>query len=133
MIERISTWEAALSEYIATMRDVEFEYGVNDCCTFFSGAVLAMTGYDPMQEFRGQYNSLTSSIRALREIGAGDLESTIDAKFPVIECAKAMRGDIAFYDGALGVVMGGFAYFIADGGLTRVPRNLWSKCWSVGR
>lgn len=133
MQERLSTWEDRLSEYIASKRDEPFGYGINDCCTFVGGAVEAMTGTDAMAEFRGKYKTLASSVKALREIGCGDLESTIDSKFPVIPVSLAQRGDIAFYDGSLGVVMDGYAWFVSDDGLERIDRASWIKTWSVGR
>ena len=130
---RILNWEAALSDYIATKRHEPFEYGVNDCCLFAAGAVEAITGEDPMSEFRGKYDSLKTSIKAIKEIGAGTLEATMDGKFPEVEIGQAQRGDLAFFDDSVGVVMGGFAYFVSDDGLERIDRSVWDKCWSVGR
>lgn len=130
---RISAWEEALSEYIATKRDETFEYGVNDCCLFAAGAVEAITGEDPMPEFRGKYDSLKTSLQVIKEIGAGTLEATMDTKFLEIEIGHAQRGDLAFFDDSVGVVMGSFAYFVSDDGLERVNRSLWDKCWGVGR
>lgn len=130
---RHSTWEEALSNYLASKLHEPFAYGLNDCCMFAAGAVQAMTGVDPMAEFRGHYHDLRSSIKALKEIGAGDLEATIDGKFPAVAIGYAQRGDLAFFDGSLGVIMGSFAWFASDDGLERVPRSLWDKTWSVGR
>jgi hypothetical protein len=132
-MERLSDWESRLSEYIDSKRGKPFRYGSNDCCMFAAGAVEAMTGIDPMPEYRGKYKTKASSIKALQEIGNGDLESTIDAKFPVIPVGWAQRGDIAFFDGSLGMVMDGFAWFVSDEGLERVPRSMWDKTWSVAR
>jgi hypothetical protein len=130
---RLSTWEDALVNYIATKRHEPFEYGVNDCCLFAAGAVIAVTGEDPMAEFRGNYDSLKGTLKVIKEIGAGTLEATLDGKFPEVGIGHAQRGDLAFFDGSVGVVMGGFAYFASDDGLEKVPRALWDKCWSVGR
>ena len=130
---RISAWEDALSNYIVTKRHEPFEYGVNDCCLFAAGAVEAITGQDPMAEFRGEYDSLKTSLQVIKDIGAGTLEATMDAKFPEVEIGLAQRGDLAFLDGSVGVVMGGFAYFVSDDGLERINRSLWDKCWSIGR
>ncbi len=132
-MERYSDWESRLSEYIESKREAPFVYGENDCCMFAAGAVMAITGVDAMEEFRGSYNSLATSIRALKDIGSGDLESTIDSKFPEIPVGWAQRGDIAFFDNSLGVVMDGFAWFVSDEGLERVPRSMWDKTWSVAR
>lgn len=135
MIEltRLSNWESLLSEYIASKRDQPFSYGVNDCCYFCFGAIEAITGQDCMLEFRGQYSNEFGSLRALKEIGQGDLESTMDAKFPVIDIGRAGRGDIAFHTGAIGVVMGSFAWFVGDDGLVRIDREYWDKCWGIAR
>lgn len=130
---RLSDWEGRLSAYIVSKRDEPFAYGTNDCCTFCGGAVEAVTGKDAMSEFRGQYKSLAGSVRALQQIGKGDLESTIDSKFPIIPISHTQRGDLAFFDGSVGVIMGAFAWFVSDDGLERVPRSMWDKAWSVGR
>lgn len=132
-LDRLSNWDALLSEYIASKRDEPFEYGVNDCCYFCFGAIEAITGEDCMLEFRGQYSNEFGSLRALKEIGQGDLESTMDAKFPVIPIGLAGRGDIAFFDSSIGVIVGSFAWFVSDNGLERVPREFWDKCWGIGR
>ena len=128
---RKTTWEQDLSDYITSKRDEPFEYGVNDCAMFASGAVEAMTGENPMEEFIGSYDSLTGSLRSLKSIGEGSLEATIDVKFDQIEIGRAQRGDLAFFDGSVGVVSGGFAYFVSDDGLERIPRDYWDKCWRV--
>jgi len=130
---RISTWEEALSNYIITKRHEPFEYGVNDCCLFAAGAVEAITGEDPMPEFRGKYDSLKTSLKAIQDIGAGTLEATMDGKFPEVAIGHAQRGDLAFFNDSVGVVVGGFAYFVSDDGLERINRSFWGKCWSVGR
>jgi hypothetical protein len=130
---RISTWEEALSNYIITKRHEPFEHGVNDCCLFAAGAVEAITGEDPMPEFRGKYDSLKTSLKAINDIGAGTLEATMDGKFPEVAIGHAQRGDLAFFNDSVGVVVGGFAYFVSDDGLERINRSLWNKCWSVGR
>lgn len=134
MIEltRFPNWEERLASYIESKRDEPFAYATNDCFCFSLGAVQAITGQDCMLEFRGQYSNKLGSLRALKEIGQGDLESTMDSKFPEIEIGLAGRGDIAFFDGSVGVVMGSFAWFVSEQGLERVPREFWDKCWRVG-
>jgi len=130
---RVPAWEDALANYIAIKRHEPFEYGVNDCCLFAAGAVLQITGEDPIPEFRGKYDSLKGSLKVIKEIGAGTLEATLDGKFPEVAIGHAQRGDLAFFDDSVGVVMGGFAYFVSDDGLEKIPRAMWDKCWSVGR
>lgn len=99
-------WEARLTAYLEPLRALPFAWGQHDCCTFASGAVEAMTGVDPMPEFRGKYRSATTSLRALRRIGAGDLPRTLDAKFRTVAPSLAQRGDIVMHDGLLGICLG---------------------------
>lgn len=131
-LERLSDWESRLSEYIASKRDEPFAYATNDCFCFSLGAAEAMTGTDCMPEFRGQYSNEFGSLRALKEIGQGNLESTLDYRFPIIEIGYARRGDLAFFDGSVGVVTGSFAWFVSEQGLERVSREFWDKCWRIG-
>ena len=73
-------WPIRLNEYIVSTRDKKFRYGRHDCTTFISGAVKAMTGVDPMAEFRGKYASKESANVALKEIGSGNLYRTLVKK-----------------------------------------------------
>lgn len=132
---RRSTWEADLSAYLATMADAVFEYGEVDCALFAAGAVRAMTGEDPARAFRDKYNSMKTSLSALRKYGRGTLVDTIDDLFPEKPVAFASRGDLVFYDGSVGVCIGPVALFIGEEvgkpGLVRVPRRDWLKAWAV--
>lgn len=135
MRERLPDWEGRLSDYIASAHAAGFAYGALDCALFFAGAVIACRGDDPAAEFRGKYRTRTGSIRALRTIGAGDLESTLDAKFEQKPVAFLQRGDGVWDGEAVGVCMGPFALFIGatEGvdGLYRVERREWLKGWAV--
>ena len=130
---RLSNWEVHLSEYVLSKKSERFEYGVNDCCLFAAGAVEAITGENPIPEFIGAYDSLKTSIKALKTIGAGTLENTMDAKFTEIQIGYAQTGDLAFHDGSIGVIIDGDALFVSDDGLVRISRDKWAKAWSVGR
>lgn len=135
-MSRISTWEQALADYLAGMEDAEFKHGTADCALFAAGAVLAMTGDDPAKAFRGKYKSQASAVRALRNIGAGDLESTIDGMFDEKPAAFAQRGDLVWNGESVGICVGAHALFIGEEeetpGLIRVPRAAWEKAWTVG-
>lgn len=130
-------WETRLGVYLEPLRLREFAWGRHDCCTFTAGAVLAMTGIDPMPEFRGRYTTPRGSVRALRRLGRGTLAATLDAKFETVEASLAQRGDIVMSDGLLGICFG--AFLIAVGregdreGLIRIERAAWSapRAWRV--
>lgn len=133
MMNRKSNWEDALSQYLIENKDIPFEYGKNDCCTFAAGAVESITGVNPMSEFIGKYKSAASSLRAIKDAGYKSLEEVIDAKFDQVPIGFASTGDLALFDGSIGVVMGNAAAFVSDDGFAIVKRQLWDKTWGVAR
>ncbi len=130
-------WEARLAAYLEPLRLRPFAWGSHDCTTFTAGAVLAMTDVDPMPEFRGRYSTAIGSVRALRQIGAGTLEGTLDSKFEAVSPSLAQRGDIVMSDGLLGLCWGRFLIAVGSegerDGLIRIERPLWSgpRAWRV--
>jgi len=141
---RAGDWEAALSAFLSACEGLHYVWGEHDCALFAAGAVQAMTGADPAAAFRGRYRSKRTAAKALREIGAGTLETTIDGLFETIAPAFAQRGDLVLHEGAVGVSAGRFALFVGDAlqrgegdanvavaGLVRVPRAAWEKAWRV--
>lgn len=139
---RLPDWEARLSAYLAD-RHARSSFGYahvddpdqDDCCTFGGGAVLAMTGIDPMPEFRGRYRTARGSLRALRRHGAGTLEATLDGKFGRVRPSFAQRGDLVMVNGMMGVCVGADAMLVGrDGereGLVRFGRADWQAAWAV--
>lgn len=118
---RYPDWPQRLNKYLVGVKAKQIVYGEHDCCTFAAGAVMAMTGEDPMAEFRGRYSSKGESDDALREIGAGDLYRTLRRKFgPPVKGCRGRKGDIAFHEGACGIVIGRFAIVIGEEGLATV-------------
>jgi len=104
---RYPDWPVRLNEYIIAAEKKEFKLGTHDCCIFAAGAIKAITGKDPMPEFRDQYDDWKSAEDALDEIGYDNLYKTLAKKFgtPVIG-QKGQKGDLAFYEGACGIVLG---------------------------
>lgn len=122
MSGRLPTWDMALASYLAQVVP-EVREGRDDLCALFAaGAVEAVTGDNPAARFRGRYAEVAEA-----------LEATIDGLFPEVPRAFAQRGDLAWYDGSVGVVVGGDALFVGDNDLEHVPRALWVKAWGVGR
>jgi hypothetical protein len=136
---RHADWEARLAAYLEPLRARPFEWGGHDCCIFSAGAVEAITGIDPMSEFRGHYHTRIGSLRALKRFGAGALAPTLDAKFPRIPPSSAQRGDVVMSGGLLGICFGDFLIAVGrEGdreGLIRIERPRWSDpaAWAVGR
>lgn len=134
---RFPDWEARLAAYLEPLRLRPFAWGQHDCCTFSAGAVRAMTGIDPMPEFRGHYRTARGSMRLLRRLGRGDLAATLDAKFEAVPASLAQRGDIVMSDGLLGICWGLFLIAVgqegAREGLIRIERQRWvePRAWRV--
>lgn len=137
-MDRLPDWEARLAAYLEPLRMRPFQWGRHDCCTFSAGAVEAMTGTDPMPEFRGRYSTAIGSARVLRRFGAGDLAATMDRKFVRLPASLARRGDIVMTTGLLGVCLGGILVAVGrEGdreGLVRIDRARWQDAcaWRVG-
>lgn len=132
MAERLSNWEQALSDYLASKRHIAFAYGSFDCAHFVAGAVEAITGENPMDSIR-EYNSEISSLRVLKELGFDDLEQFMNSKFTSVPVGFAQTGDISFHDGSLGIVIGSKAVFATEVGYTFIDRSEWMNAWEVGR
>lgn len=136
-MHRHADWEARLAAYLEPLRARPFEWGAHDCCTFAAGAVEAMTGTDPMPEFRGKYSTALGSDRALRRLGAGSLAATLDGKFEAVPAPLAQRGDIVMTGGLLGICLGPFLLAVGSEGeregLVRIDRGRWieARAWRV--
>jgi len=136
-MHRLPDWEARLAAYLEPLRLRPFAWGSHDCCLFTAGAVLAMTGVDPMPEFRGRYSTAIGAERALRRYGAGSLDATLDTKFAGVAPALAHRGDIVMAGGLLGICGGPFLYAVGSEGdregLIALQRSGWEQplAWRV--
>lgn len=121
---RLPDWEQRLAAWLEDVRDRPFQWGRHDCALFMAGAVLAMTGQDFGEPFRGRYRSAAGAARALRRWGSGDLPSTLSAALgPAVPLALAQRGDVVMVEGACGLLMGRRALFAGDAGLVRRERT----------
>ena len=110
-------WPRLMNEAIEAVRDKPFVWGKHDCCLFAADVVKAMTGEDPMTEFRGQYKDQESALRALKEIGSGNLYQTMRRKFG--NPRRPRRGYVVYYNKpmpALGICIGQNCVFVGQEG-----------------
>lgn len=121
MTERLPDWEIRFLAYLGDARAAVREGRENYCALFCAGSVDALTGSNPADAFRGHF----------REV-ADNLETVIASLFPEIAVGVAGRGDLAWHDGSVGVIIGGEALFVGEeNDFVRVPRHLWEKAWQV--
>jgi hypothetical protein len=129
-MHRLPDWDARLAAYLEPLRLSPFgPYGRYDCCIFAAGGVIAMTGVDPMPEFRGRYSTRIGYLRALKRYGAGTLPATLDTKFDRIPASLAQRGDLIMTGGHLAIAFNEFAFAVGEAGeregLLRLERAEW--------
>lgn len=114
---RFPDWPIRLNKYILEVEKKEFQLGTHDCCTFAAGAIEAMTGKDYMPEFRGIYDDWQSAEDALDKVGYDNLYKTLTKKFgKAVIGQKGQKGDLAFYEGSCGIVLGRYAMFLGENG-----------------
>lgn len=132
-LERQPTWPRLLNEYLMTVRENTYDLGTWDCCIFTSGAIQAMTGVDPMQELRGQYSTPEEYLAGLHAHGYTSLYNALEDKFgPSIPGTKGKRGDIAWYEGCCGIIIGRTALFVFEAGYGLVPITSVREAFKVG-
>lgn len=133
-LQRRVDWEPRLNKFIVEVRDAPFSWGDHDCVTFVVGAVHALTGRD-MQEELGiaRWTTEEEAEATIEELGGGSLYKALRrALGPGVPGAKGKRGDIAFYDGSCGVIIGRFAMFIGQEGHVFIPISKVQKAFPIG-
>lgn len=113
-LKRHDDWEERLSVYLDRVADEPFKWGSHDCALFAADCVLAMTGADPAEAYRGKYDTARGAAEALREHGAGTLLKTLRATFETeVSVHFAQRGDVVMLDATTtGICVGRFSYFV---------------------
>lgn len=83
-----------MREAIARHHAAPFGWGSSDC-TMFADVVEAMTGFDPIAEYRS-YTTEIGAMRMLKKAGVRSMVEYVERLFPEIAPAHAGRGDLAF-------------------------------------
>lgn len=134
---RKSDWEDRLRTYLDRVNETPFKWGTHDCAMFAAGAVLAMTGVDPVPAFRDDYTDEMSARAALRAHGAGTLLKTMRSLFGAAKSVhQAKRGDIVMADRfTVGVCVGEWSWFAGEEhgreGLTHLPTRDLKYAFSI--
>lgn len=135
---RVDNWPAKLYEVIEKNQQLPFEWGKTDCFCFAADCVLAITGYDFLEDYRGCYADQATAEGLIAEYGG--VEDALDAVLAPIAAPKelllATRGDVALIKMGeklmCGIWVGTFALApLPDRGLTEVPPALVKKIWGV--
>jgi hypothetical protein len=149
MIACIHTWQDTLHKFILLRHKEKFSWGSMDCCLFACDAVREMTAVDLAEDFRNKYDSLTSAVRAMRELvgdGNADIHTLVEivvekiaARHSIdeVDLMKAQRGDVVLLDSpmgkALGIVglRGTHVHTTGPDGLIEVPLRKCLRAWRI--
>lgn len=72
---RRDDWQQRFSDYLRERRDMAFDWGSHDCCTFAAGAVEAVTGRNPMADVP-PYSNEFDAVRMVHEGGGMEALAT---------------------------------------------------------
>lgn len=126
---RVEGWERRLMALIEERRRAPFAWGTNDCISFASDAVMAITGIDPLAAWRGTYaaDAIFDLLTIEREFGRGRQQ-----------IAAARRGDIVLMPTSVSihgaaVCLGELSAAPGEHGLifnrTRMAKLFWPVGW----
>lgn len=110
---------ASLNDYLASVRDRPFEWGVHDCVQFARGAAEAQTGAKfPLPEYSGLRGAMALCKRVC-------LVTELDKRFARCKHVPPVGSIVAVQDGdgiglRLGVVVSDKAAFVSPSGLVFV-------------
>lgn len=90
---RVRGWEIALARVIEHHAQTAFAWGASDCLTMVGDAAAALTGFDPMAQFRGRYSSGAGAARVLKAEGYASVADAIASRLVEVAPAMARRGD----------------------------------------
>lgn len=124
MTLKLLGWERQLIGYVREVSSQSFRPGTLDCAMFFGGAMLAMTGKDYLEPWKGKYRTIDEAMQMLSDMGYADHIEYVASILPELPSPlMAQRGDCAVVndvDGnpALGVVQGENIYVMTLNGLS---------------
>ena len=124
MTLKLLGWERNLIEYLREVSAQSFRPGELDCAMFFGGAMLAMTGRDYLEPWKGKYRTIEQAMEMLSEKGFADHIEYVASYLPELPSPlMAQRGDCAVVrdvegNPALGVVQGENIYVMTLNGLS---------------
>ncbi len=126
------TRQEILNEYLRTVRTQRFRPGAHDCGLFAAGWVVACTGQDYADQWRGNYRSMADAQAMLEANGFSDHVEYVASVLPEVAPSMAQTGDIAVVDGrALGIFASDRVFVLRPDGLGHVSRMQAIKGFSV--
>jgi hypothetical protein len=136
-------WTIAFHDFLWTRANTPFRWGSQDCCLFAADALLAITGTDIADDFRGKYTDERSAFSLIRTItgGSGTADAVVyaAAKHGLVERAHpllAQRGDLVLIANG-GTLIAGVVHLcgsdvvsVSETGPVRLPVTAITRRWS---
>jgi hypothetical protein len=120
--------------FLRERAQMPFAWGSNDCALFAADAILANTGTDVADDFRGKYTTQLGAIRTIQQVTGGttvaDAAAYCATKHGLVEHTHplmAKRGDLVVIENdgnliAAVVHLNGYhAVSVSETGLVRLP------------
>jgi len=145
MRARVEGWPRDLHAFLLGRAEAGFAWGRNDCFLFAADAILAMTGVDIADVFRGKYATALGAKRLIRRVtGGGTVAEVAEwcaARHGLAELAHplcAQRGDLVTLANGDGREIAGIVGLsgrelvaVGEGGLVSVSIGCVKRAWRV--
>ena len=139
-MDRYQDWSVRLNKFITDHHTQGFEYGKHDCCLYVCDAVLAMTGVDMAEDFRGyDEKSFEKLLKDNKGVGGIAIQMAKKLNLHKIPVSFAQRGDVVYLkdseeQSVLGIVsMNGRDVYVATNiGVTEYPLVHCNHAWRIG-
>lgn len=140
---RLPDWHVRLLSFLRAHAHDHFVYGSWDCCLFVCDAIREMTGVDPAEGFRDNYQSRSEAYRLIKEVsGASSVQAivasiTAKLQMPEIPVRRAQGGDVVLIERArdfsLGLISLNWSEIIVckARGLQGISLNHAVRAWRV--
>lgn len=135
--QRRHDWPERLAEMVESRRHQPFAWGAHDCCSFAADVTVALTGRDPLAEYRGRY---ATEAEAEALIGGRGLALFVAdvmerAGAPEVPIMQAQRGDWAMVMlgnmPLVGIVLGPHICAPGQDGLAFMPLRRAVRAWAI--
>lgn len=94
MTTRKIDWQLAFEQTVREHKDKAFIWGEHDCVLWAANTVLAITGFDPASNFRGEYSTALGAAKILKEHGGMEALVTGVLERDPVAPAFANVGDV---------------------------------------
>lgn len=138
-MKRLPGWRGRFDAAMDEIRRRPFAWGEHDCAIgLASHIVLAITGKDLAEPYRGRYKTARGAMLAIRKAGFDNLEDAIASLLPEIPVSFATIGDIVTipvesdFKCSLGVVNGERVFVLRDDGVGTLDLLQAKRAFKVG-